>query len=55
MNWPALIATYNSDRDGDGVPTSNPGKASTKVGEDKNDADPTVGAVQPPVPPPGTP
>ena len=48
MNWPALIATYNSDRDGDGVTTTTPGKAqTTKAGEDKNDADPKVGALTP--------
>ena len=51
MNWPALIATYNSDRDGDGVTTSKPGGTSTTVGEDANDSDPTVGAVTPPVVP----
>ena len=42
MNWPALAATYNSDRDGDGVTTTAPGKAGVKAGDDTNDADATV-------------
>ena len=50
MNWPALVATYNSDRDGDGVPTTKPGATSTTVGEDSDDSDPKKGAVPAPAP-----
>ena len=46
MNWPALIATYMTDRDGDGVMTSTPGGPSDISGEDADDSDPTVGEVE---------
>ena len=46
MNWPALIDTYMTDRDGDGVKTTTPGMAQNKrAGEDKDDNDPKVGAL----------
>ena len=45
MNWPALIATYNSDRDGDGVTTANPGGIADRPGDDKDDSDPTETGV----------
>ena len=46
MNWPALIATYMTDRDGDGVKTWNPGGKQTLIpGQDKDDNDPKVGAL----------
>ena len=46
MNWPALIATYMIDRDGDGVMTSSPGEIGEIPGEDADDSDPTVGELE---------
>lgn len=45
MNWPALIATYKSDRDGDGVTTANPGGIGEIPGDDLDDSDPTETGV----------